>query len=204
MVVRARPGQRSTQKPQTPPLHLYKKVSACSVCSARTFLSIRAPGSLRYRTAACVLVRDGGTRSRRSRVLTWSMTRANDRATASRPAAGTHSGLSSSVCLVTGDRMIWIDGTSFATTPMSPEALGSMSAISPTPNVAYDFSTASNRRSLPLIHHRRGATMFALRMTPFQYLVSETETCSQLIISAVFASTVARLSCIHLVPGEPT
>src|SRR6185295_8834310 len=87
---------------------------------------------------------------------------------------------------------------------MSPEALGSMSAINPTPNVAYDFSTVSNRRSLPLIHQRRGATTFALRITPFQYLVSDTETCSQLIISAVFASTVVRLSCIHLVPGEPT
>src|SRR4051812_16733150 len=130
------------------------------------------------------------------------MIRAYDRATASRPAAGTHSGLSSSVCLVTGERMIWIDGTSFATTPMSPEALGSMSAINPTPKVAYDFSTVLNSASLPLIHHRRGATTLALRIVPFQYLVSETETCSQLIISAVLARTVARLSCIHLVPGE--
>src|SRR6185295_2702794 len=132
------------------------------------------------------------------------MIRAYERATASRPAAGTHSGLSSSVCLVTGERMIWIDGMSFATTPISPEALGSMSAIKPTPKVAYDFSTVSNRRSLPLIHHRRGATTFALRSVPFQYLVSDTDTCSQLIINAVFASAVSRLSCIHFVPGEPT
>ena len=39
---------------------------------------------------------------------------------------------------------------------------------------------------------RRGATTFALRITPFQYFVSETEMCSQLIINAAFASTVAR------------
>src|SRR5262245_12731061 len=100
--------------------------------------------------------------------------------------------------------MIWMDGTSLATTPMSPDAFGSISAIRPTPNVAYDLSTVSNRRSLPLIHQRRGATMLALRITPFQYFVSDTETCSQLIINAVLASTVVRLSCIHLVPGEPT
>ena len=61
----------------------------------------------------------------------------------------------------------------------------------------------SNMRSLPLIHQRLGATTFALRNTPFQYFVSDTETCSQLIMSTVFASAIARLSCIHLVPGDP-
>ena len=56
--------------------------------------------------AGLVLVRAPGMSSLRSSLLTSSMMRAYERATASRPAAGTHSGLSSSVCLVTGDRMI--------------------------------------------------------------------------------------------------
>src|SRR5262245_43171864 len=93
---------------------------------------------------------------------------------------------------------------SLATTPMSPEALGSMSAMRPTPKTPYDLSVVLNNFSLPFTHHRRGATTFDLRRTPCQYFVSETDTCSQLIINAVFASTVSRLSCIHLVPGDPT
>src|ERR1041384_5110986 len=93
----------------------------------------------------------------------------------SRPDDGTHSGVSSSACLISGDVMTWMEGTSRAIDPISPEALGSISAVMPTLKWEKACTAVFINFGLPYTHHRIGATSVVMRRCGPQYFVRTAE-----------------------------
>ena len=78
--------------------------------------------------------------------------------------------MSCSVCLISGDVITCIIGTSRASDPASPDAPGSMSAVMPTLNRRNAASEMSSSRGLPFTHQRIGDTAVVIRRRGPQYL----------------------------------
>ena len=85
----------------------------------------------------------------RSSLLSSSMILAYARPTCSSPTAGTHAGVSCSVCFGSGDVITCIDGASRSMDPISPDALLSMSAVRPTLKRRKLFTAMSSSFGLP-------------------------------------------------------